>query len=129
MSFETFPFVGLSKTYSLDYQVSDSAATATLEFDRSSISIAERGFATAVAVVRRSGSPVGAVSVDYTTTDGTAIAPGDYATAAGTLSWADGDGTDKTFSVSVVDDGTLESSENVALSLSNALGVFLAGET
>ena len=41
--------------------------------------------------VQRSGGSLGAASVNYSTVDGTAVAPTDYTFTAGTLNWADGE--------------------------------------
>ncbi len=51
--------------------------------------------------VERTGGTAGAVSVDYTTADGTATQPGDYTTTAGTLNWAAGETGSKTISVPI----------------------------
>ena len=47
--------------------------------------------------VNRSGDTSGPVIVTYTTIDGSAVAGTDYDSAVGTLSWASGDGTPKSF--------------------------------
>jgi hypothetical protein len=75
----------------------------------------------ATVTVRRVGGTGGAVSVDYATSDGSAHAPGDYATTTGTLNFADGE-TQKTFAVPVVWDGLAEGDETVNLALSNPGG-------
>lgn len=66
----------------------------------------------------RTGGADGAVSVAYTTVNGTATAPADYATAAGTLNWADQDSAPKSFQVTIVNDTLDEPDEtfNVVLS-------------
>jgi len=51
--------------------------------------------------VNRTVGVNGAVSVSYTTADGTAVAGTDYTKTTGTLSWADGDASAKTVSVAV----------------------------
>ena len=62
-----------------------------------------------------------AVTVDYATSNGTAPAGADYTAASGTLSFAVGE-TEKTVSVTVLHDSHDESSETLALTLSNAQG-------
>jgi hypothetical protein len=52
----------------------------------------------AVITISRTGGK-GAVSVNYATTDSSAVSPADYAPASGTLQWADGDTSGKTFVV------------------------------
>ena len=63
-----------------------------------------------------------AVTVDYVTADGTAIAGEDYTTTSGTLTFEPGE-TVKTISVPVLDNATHEGNETMVLRLSNALGV------
>ena len=46
--------------------------------------------ASVIVPVRRMGSSSGEVSLSYSTADGTAFQPADYAEASGTLTWADG---------------------------------------
>jgi len=55
----------------------------------------------ATVTVNRTVGVNGAVSVSYTTADGTAVAGTDYTKTTGTLSWADGDASAKTVSVAV----------------------------
>ncbi|WP_435686576.1 Calx-beta domain-containing protein, partial [Sedimenticola selenatireducens] len=63
----------------------------------------------------------GAVSVDYATSDGTAIAGQDYQATSGTLDFADGE-TSQSFSVVVLDDALYEGDESFSISLSNPQG-------
>lgn len=58
------------------------------------------------------------MSIDYATADATATAGLDYTATSGTLTWADGDGGPKTFTVSIPDDALVEGPERVALTLS-----------
>ena len=59
-----------------------------------------------------------AVTVDYATSDGTAVAGADYTAASGRLTFAAGE-TSKTVEVTVLDDGHDEGSETLTLTLSN----------
>lgn len=72
--------------------------------------------------LRRHGSSAGAVSVDYATVDGTALGGTDFTTASGTVSWADGDGTDKTITLNLLDNAVLEATRSFRVTLSNASG-------
>jgi hypothetical protein len=54
--------------------------------------------------VARVGGAAGEVSVAYSTLDGTALAGVDYAAAAGTLIWADGDTADKSIPITLPGD-------------------------
>jgi hypothetical protein len=56
---------------------------------------------------------VDTVSFEYETADGTAMAPADYTSTNGTLSFAPGE-TSKTVSVTVVDDSLVETMQFVA---------------
>lgn len=71
--------------------------------------------------VTRSGGTTGAVSVDFATADGTAVAGSDYDATSGTLSFADGE-TSKTFTVTLLGDVAVEGDETFAVTLSNATG-------
>lgn len=72
--------------------------------------------------LRRYGSSVGTVSVDYTTVDGPALAGTDFTAATGTVSWTDGDSTDKTITLNLLDNVNLEATRSFRVTLSNASG-------
>jgi hypothetical protein len=89
-----------------------------VSFSYSSYTVAETEVSATIRV--ELSAPSGwEVSVDYATSDGTAIAPGDYTTVSGTLSFAPGQ-TTNTFSVQVADDSIDEGNETVILTLSDA---------
>jgi len=52
--------------------------------------------------VQRVGGSTGAVSVNYSCTNGTAVNGTHYTAASGTLNWADGNAADKTFTVTML---------------------------
>jgi Calx-beta domain len=68
------------------------------------------------------------VSVGYSTTDGTAVAPGDYTTASGMLAFKPGE-TTKSIAVSVVGDTTVESDETLTVTISNPVNATIADAT
>ncbi|MGV3661475.1 MAG: immunoglobulin domain-containing protein, partial [Prosthecobacter sp.] len=72
--------------------------------------------------LRRYGPSAGAVSVDYATVDGTALGGTDFNSASGTVSWADGDSTDKTITLNLLDNATVEATRTFRVALSNASG-------
>jgi hypothetical protein len=76
----------------------------------------------AVITVRRQGGATGEVSVSYATTDGSAVAPDDYETTLGELTWGDGEDGLRTFTVPIVDDDVAESTEKIGLLLSDPVG-------
>ncbi len=77
--------------------------------------------------VQRVGGTTGTASVHWATSDGTATAGSDYVAASGDLSWANGDGADKTFTVTVNGDTVYEANETVNLTLSGATGGVTGG--
>jgi CSLREA domain-containing protein len=81
---------------------------------------------TAAIDVIRSGGSLGAVSVDYTTADGSAQAGLDYTATSGTLTFADGE-TETQVQIAVSDDTELEHVETVLLALSNPTGGAVLG--
>ncbi|MGI9202824.1 MAG: Calx-beta domain-containing protein, partial [Woeseiaceae bacterium] len=103
--------------------LSDAGAAAEVNFTAPGASVAERGFGTIVAVIKRSGSAVGAASVDISTA--ASATPGtDYTgSPPTTISWADGDGEPKTVVLSLIDDGVVEGDEDVTMTLFNPVNV------
>jgi hypothetical protein len=99
----------------------DASASGSLQFSAASYTVNE-SYATATITVTRTGGTDNAVSVEYATSDGTAMQPGDYASTTGTLNWAGGDAAPKTFTVTIVNDTTAEPDETVNLTLSNPQG-------
>ena len=69
----------------------------------------------------------GPVSVNYSTSDSTAKAPGDYAATTGTISFAVGEQT-KNVAVTVVGDSLYEVSERFFLNLSNPTGATITDD-
>jgi len=72
--------------------------------------------------VTRTGGSFGDISVDYVTLDGTANAASDYSAVKNTLNFADGDTSDKTFTIPIVDDNIFEGNETFTINLSVATG-------
>lgn len=73
---------------------------------------------TATITVSRLNSSSGTATVNYTTTNGTANAGQDYATASGTLTFSNGQ-TSRTFTIPITNDTTDEPDETVNIALSN----------
>ncbi len=93
----------------------------SIRLSASAYSVNESGSTVTVTVMRTGGS-IGAVGINYATANGTAAAGADYTAASGTLSWPDGDMSDKTFSVSIIDDLLGEPSEIFSVALSSPAG-------
>jgi hypothetical protein len=78
--------------------------------------------ANAQVTVRRNGGFAGAVSIEYATSDLSATTGADYTATAGTLSWPAGDMTDRTISISLVNDTADEVNEEFRVTLTNPGG-------
>jgi parallel beta-helix repeat protein/predicted outer membrane repeat protein len=93
----------------------------TLQFSSTTYSVTEDGGQATITVTRNNNTN-GAVSVEYATSDDTAIAGNDYTQTSGTIHWADGDNAEKTFTVDITDDSIIEDDETFIVSLSNPTG-------
>lgn len=104
--------------------LSDGTATGTIQDDDAppTVSIAgasaAEGAGPASFTVSLDAASGRTVTVSYATSDGTARAPDDYASASGTLSFAAGV-TSRTIDVTLVDDGLDEPDETLTLTLSS----------
>lgn len=99
----------------------------TVYLKSSAYSVSE-GTALATITVGRKNGSVGTVGVSYATTSGgTATAANDYTTVSGTLSWADGDTADKTFTIPITNDSAYESNETINLAITNVTGGAVLG--
>lgn len=102
--------------------------TALLEifqFSKTNYTVSENGGSVAITVTR-TGNGAGTVSVAYETVDATAIAGKDYTATSGTLTWFDGDSSDKTFIIPILDDNDIEGNETVTLNLPSNSCVYSA---
>ena len=108
--------------------LSDPGAMSELRLADTVINSAESGFGKAVIVLQRTGSAIGAASVDYAAAGGDAAAGTDYqGVMSGTISWADGDADPKSLVFDIADDGVGEGAEFFEVTLSNASGATIAG--
>jgi choice-of-anchor B domain-containing protein len=87
-----------------------------LAYSSNTMVIRENQSSVAVTVNRNGGSE-GMVSVDYELVSQSAIASEDLESAAGTLTWEDGDINPKTIDLTVIDDNLTESEETIELRL------------
>ncbi len=85
------------------YRLDPTALAGSIQFSSTVYGVSEGAGSVAV-TVRRVGGTAGAVSASYVTADGTAQFGTDYVGIAnGVVQWDDGDGADKTVSVSILD--------------------------
>ncbi|MFL6604086.1 MAG: Calx-beta domain-containing protein [Steroidobacteraceae bacterium] len=78
----------------------DTATADPLGFTADNVSVSQSAGSVSITVTR-SGTALGAVSVDFDTEDGTAVAGTDYESATGTLQWAEADTSAKTITIPV----------------------------
>jgi plastocyanin len=119
-SIHGFPGGGMAGTVTVSGG-GGNAQPGTLRFSQASYSVNENA-GTATITVQRIDGDDGAVSVHYAATAGTATAGADFTATSGTLSWADNDDGSKSFTVTVLNDGLVESNETVQLQLSDPTG-------
>jgi len=98
------------------------APAGQLQFGSASYSVGESGGTITIPVTRTKGSS-GPVTVDFDTILGSGTATGDvdYASTAGTLSFADGQ-TSKNIVIPILDDTAVEGDETFDVTLSNPTG-------
>ena len=104
----------------------DSSSAGSIVVDQSSYSVNESDGSATVTVHRIGGS--GAIGVSYRTDFGNATAGYDYTATTGTLNWADGDFSDRTIVVPILNNDLPEPTETVFVLLSNPTGGAVLGE-
>ncbi|GIW16443.1 MAG: hypothetical protein KatS3mg063_2296 [Tepidiforma sp.] len=107
----------------------DDDGTGVIQFTSATYTGTEAGGAITI-TVSRTGGTTGAVTVDYATSTGgsnPATAGVDYVATSGTLSWANGEGGTKSFTVTPIPDTLTEGTETVILTLSNPTGGAVLG--
>ncbi|WP_254512713.1 cadherin domain-containing protein [Anatilimnocola floriformis] len=112
------------------FSANTTAPNGSLSFSSPTYNVTENGV-TATVTVNRVSNAAGAIAVNYSTVPGgTAVAGTDYTTTSGTLNWANGDNTPKTFTIPITDNLTLNANKTINLALSNPTGgATLAGTT
>jgi Calx-beta domain/Carboxypeptidase regulatory-like domain len=89
----------------------------TVGFESEDNPVAENGGVTTVTVLR-GGDAIGTDTVDYATSNGSAVAGTDYTATSGTLTFGDGV-TSQTITIPIVDNSLLDGSRTINLTLSN----------
>ena len=97
-----------------------------LAFDSDGVHVRESAGTVTLTVVRTNGA-AGAVSVGWSTANGTASAGSEYTAGSGTLSFADGENA-KTLSVALLDDTAAEENKTFTVTLGNATGGAVLGD-
>ena len=104
------------------FTTASQALAGTVQFSKSTNSVLENGTSLTVTVTRLSGS-LGAASVNYATSNGTAIAGADYTATSGTLNWTSGEISAKTFTIPILDNVIYEGNKIFTVALSGAVNV------
>jgi hypothetical protein len=115
------------------------ATRITIQFSSSSYTVSETGPRVDITLTR-SGDTTSGASVSFATNDGAGLtncnvfngiaSPRcDYTNTGGTLQWAAGDATSKSFSVAIIDDGYAEGNETFTASLSSPSGATLGTQS
>ena len=104
-----------------------SSAPGSIQLAHSSYDVTEG--AVVNVLVTRSGGSSGAVSVEYATADGTAVAGTDFPAMDGTITFADGVSGFQTISIPITDDGAAELAEAFTVTLSNVSGATLGARS
>ena len=99
--------------------------TTGISFQNDDITVDEAA-GTATINVLLTGNVQGGFTLDYTTTDDSAVQPGDYTTNAGQLTFAGTDGELQPITVSIIDDNSIEATERLFIDLSNLSTTLLA---
>ena len=97
------------------------AQPGTLRLTADNLSIREDGQTQSVSVERIGGTD-GAVTVDYSVSDGSATKDLDYQAADGVLTWLGGVGGVQSFEITILDDSEVENDETVNILISGATG-------
>ncbi|MDH4107245.1 MAG: choice-of-anchor B family protein [Gammaproteobacteria bacterium] len=117
----------LGNTNTASIYVSDPGQSGEIAFLDASIDKNERDRAATI-IVRRLGTALGSVSIDYAVSGGSAAQGTDFdGDISGTLTWSDGDGDPRSLRLALIDDTVAESAEFLELSLTNPQGGAVIG--
>jgi choice-of-anchor B domain-containing protein len=97
------------------------ASPGAVSFIGTTLTVSEAN-AGATVRLQRVGGHAGSVTIQFATADGTALAASDYTARTGTVTWEDGDTTEKTIAVTVTNDTQDEGTERFGITLSNPGG-------
>ena len=105
----------------------DNDGSATISVNTATVTVSE-GMPVANITVERSGSSTGVATVNFNTSNGTAIAGSDYTATSGTITFAAGQ-TTQTVSIPILNDTVPESNETFSVTLNTPGGAVLGGQT
>ena len=114
------PGLGLGSPSTLTFAIQDDDEGGVVQFQVTGLAVNESS-ATATAVVVRNGGAASGVTVQYATSNGSAVAGEDFVAETGTLSFGAGVSSQQ-IEIALLDDPTDEPAESFTLTLSNATG-------
>ncbi len=115
--------------YAAAAMIADAAGDpGVVEFASSTSSVSE-GAGFIDLAVRRKGGHRGVISVQYQLSGGAASEGADVTGTGGAITWQDGDSSDKTIRLTIIDDSLVESTETAVLSLALPVGTRLGLQT
>ena len=120
--------LGMTASATVNISDNDPAPAGQIQFNPAAYPTFEDAGTVTITADRVGGSR-GATSVTYGTSDGTAKAGTDYTQTGGTLSWADGDGVAKTFTVPILDRKITSGSVSFTVALTTINGTGTLGMT
>lgn len=126
LSAEEASILGEQVTFTVQVEDDDVETPGVITFVGNGQTVSE-GVGQVSILAQRLGGSTGEVSVNYETEEGTALAGLDYLVSLGTLTWSDGDSSEKEIIVSIVDDQLFEGSESLTVRISDVPGGNVAG--
>lgn len=108
----------LAKNSYLTVNIDGRIDNGSLAFGQTETTVPENQNTTSINV-SRSGSTQGETSVSYRLVSASAIVGEDVEDSSGTLTWADGDNTDKTITINIINDDITENDESFNINLSS----------
>ena len=106
-----------------NFTVGAGGGAGSLQFSAATFTVAENVTGgNATITITRTGGSAGAVGVTFTTSNGTATAPGDYTAVTQTVTFANGDTANKTVPIPIVNDTLVEPNETINLALTSPTG-------
>lgn len=105
----------------------DNDAAPTVSFSEPTLNISEAE-STATLTVQRSGDSSSSASVNFSTSNGTAVAGSDYTATSGTVTFA-ANQTTQTITIPILSDVVVEGNESFSVTLTNPTGAMLGSQS
>jgi hypothetical protein len=127
-------FVALALTLSTQLALVAPSAAVTWSYNgavslsTSTYSVSEIGGSVTL-IAERNGGTHGAISVSYKTLNETAVAGAQYTAKTGTLTWADGDASHKTFTIPILDTKAFSGTKYFAVRLTAGASTLLGSHS